>query len=615
MKTNWLIFLALMFTFQSRAQIIWELPKNVRYDLEKSLLYTENKLKDVLLNPDERMQLLCIQSQLFNKKGLFAKAEKILLDIKSPKIYSVEAQISYYLAKAINEKYRDNPEMAALDYDRAIALAKDSKDPYRQMEIMVEKAEYHRRFTQFEVGLELVESVLQNLEKKGIGATEVKAYALNRKAALMNESGSGNQMIEVSLECIRLAKKVNNYYLMAASFNELGFLFKNVLKVDSSYYYYTQAEMNFRAGNMLLDAMQAWFNRLEMMVHNGYRLNEAIAGLRSFVTEYEEKDIEFPMRMAFLYLAEHAEKEKNYEDATLYWKKYNDAVAKEFQVQSMIRMENLKQEFENSKVIEENKRMSSELNRKQEEIKRKDTRIAWIIVGLLVVIGGFFVSVRLYARTRKLSKRLQVQNEQKDFLIQEVHHRVKNNLHFIHSLLEMQKNSTDNIEVAVGLEEASQRISCVSLVHEFLFQGEQYDKVKISDYIAELMQHLETTYQIEAQKVEVKLNIAAVEFSIQNCTALGLLISELYTNSIKHAFQELETPKFSVEFKKVDFFNSYELVIRDNGPKEIQLDPDKKRKTLGMRLIDIFSRQLKGDYQIGWENGFYYKLNFVLDEG
>ncbi|MCT4562699.1 MAG: sensor histidine kinase [Crocinitomicaceae bacterium] len=616
MKAKLLILFLLFLTQLGRTQIIWELPVSVRYDLDQAFSYTQNKLKDVLLEPSERVKLQSVLSQLYNKKGLFSQGAKALMEVQNLEQSSVASRVSYYLAKAINHKFKNEPDSALRHYDKALQWAPKLKDTQRYLQVKIEKAEYFRRFYRYDQAVQLIEEIFVELNQLQLPAKELRAYALNRKAAIMDETGRVDETLKASRACIALAKEVNNYYLMAASYNEIGFVYKNALEIDSSYYYYQLVEENFRKGHMLLDATQAWFNRLELLIHNKHKMPEAIAELKVFVAEYEKNEIQFPMRMAFMYLAEYSESIGDYKSAALYYKKYNEAVSREFQVQFAIQLENVKQAYENDKIALENKEINQELKRKRAEIKRKDARMLWALIGLVLVLGGLFVSIRMFAKFKKLSKKLQVQNEEKDFLIQEVHHRVKNNLHFIHSLLEMQKNASSNIEEAVGLEEASLRISCVSLVHEFLFQGGNFDKVNVSSYIQELLQHLETTFMQNGKKIQMDLDLAEeIDFSIQNCTALGLLLSELYTNSIKYAFPDVDNPVFTVSFKRVSSFNSYQLEVRDNGQKEIDFEAQKGRKTLGMRLIDIFSRQLKGDYEIGWNKGFYYKLIFLADEG
>lgn len=614
MKTRIFLIFSLVLALQAHAQIIWELPIPVRYNVDKALVFVEEKLQDENLEEAQKIKWSSVLSQLYNKKGQFAQGATLLFDIPDLDQVPADIQATYFLAKAINEKFRNKPEEALDDYVHAETAAKKLKNNTRILQVMIEKAEFFRKYYQHEQALTTIIEVLAILEQSTDVSSEVRAYALNRRAAILTETGKLDESVVASRKCIRLASEIGNFYLVGASMNEIGYIFKNRRLLDSSFYYYEQAEANFRKGNMLLDAMQVWMNRLELCIHNQYRMTEAIPELKVFIKEVKEKDIQQPIRMAFFYLAEFYERNKDYKEAMFYWKEYHQAFAAEFQQESMNQLSNLHQEYKNRKIEEENGRIQSELETKQKELTDKDKRFTWILLGFILVVGGLFVTIQLYAKTKKLTTNLRIQNEQKDVLVQEVHHRVKNNLHFIHSLLEMQKNAASNIEEAVGLEEASLRISCVSLVHEFLYQGEDYDKVNLRNYMGQLLQHLETTFSQPDKKVQVKLEIEEAEFSIQNCTAMGLLIAELYTNSVKYAFVDLDKPVFQVAFRKVAHFNTYELVVRDNGQNPVNFEEKKGVKTLGMRLIDIFSRQLKGDYEIGWENGFYYKLNFGISE-
>lgn len=201
-------------------------------------------------------------------------------------------------------------------------------------------------------------------------------------------------------------------------------------------------------------------------------------------------------------------------------------------------------------------------------------------------------------------------NTEKEVLIKEVHHRVKNNLQIIQSILSMQKlylnNSKETSEV---LEDTINRIKSMSTIHENLYQVENLATIDMKDYVTSQLYHLHASYTYPTTVVRFYPEINNIIFDIDKAINTGLLLNEIVSNSLKHAFKERETGNIEVILRKED--DNYILIVRDDGigiPENIEISEDSD--TYGFTLIYLFLSQLKAKYNIKRKNGTEFYIVF-----
>ncbi len=223
------------------------------------------------------------------------------------------------------------------------------------------------------------------------------------------------------------------------------------------------------------------------------------------------------------------------------------------------------------------------------------------------LIGG--ITIVLYQqRVRKEAQAAQASLEQKETLIKEVHHRVKNNLQIITSLLSMQSGKTDNSEVKEMFEICSSRIRSMSLVHEKLYRSGDLGNVDARTYFRSLIDEI-MSLAGPLSGVHAEIEIDEVSLSMDTSIPCGLIINELVTNAIKHAFGP-EGGTINVELQdKGD--GSIFLSVADNG-RGLQEDPEslKDGDTLGLRLVHILVGQLNGTLKTTSDNGLRFEIIF-----
>lgn len=193
------------------------------------------------------------------------------------------------------------------------------------------------------------------------------------------------------------------------------------------------------------------------------------------------------------------------------------------------------------------------------------------------------------AKTKKLNEALKT----KEMLIQEVQHRVKNNLQIILSMLRMQSYDTQDISVRKKLKDLENRINAIAKSYEMLLVTEEIDKIDMKSYINALIVDIAQAYNFNEHHIEVITQINA-EIALKRAVYIGLIINELVTNTYKHGTPKEAESKIYVIFKKVD--DMYELIIDDNCGGSI---PNKEGYGLGLKLIDaLIVSQLDGSYEI-----------------
>ncbi len=210
-------------------------------------------------------------------------------------------------------------------------------------------------------------------------------------------------------------------------------------------------------------------------------------------------------------------------------------------------------------------------------------------------------------------KKLQETLREKELLLREIHHRVKNNMQVISSLLSLQSDFIKNEEDRLLLKDSQNRIKSMALVHEKLYRSEDLDKIDFEGYIKNLADELFRSYVINPDKIKLKLEVAGVYLKINNAIPCGLIINELVSNSLKYAFEDREEGEIKIKLRKVN--NMIELFISDNGigmPEDVDF---RDTESLGLQLVtSLVEHQLQGEINLDNKNGTKFLISFgVVD--
>ena len=227
------------------------------------------------------------------------------------------------------------------------------------------------------------------------------------------------------------------------------------------------------------------------------------------------------------------------------------------------------------------------------------------LVYILLLLASLFLTFMLFYSYKKNYKFLENAVEEQETLLAELNHRVKNNMAIIVSLLNMQKNRTDNLETQGALQDVHDRVMSMALVHQKMYQKQNISMVELAPYITELISEIRNSIDIK-KNITFKTEIEPIQLDISTTIPLGLILNELITNAIKHAFPNKENPEIFISLKKVDE-NYFEVLVFDNG---IGSSPPhlKKSNGLGLSLIESLSDQINGKCEFTSDNGLRFKL-------
>lgn len=202
---------------------------------------------------------------------------------------------------------------------------------------------------------------------------------------------------------------------------------------------------------------------------------------------------------------------------------------------------------------------------------------------------------------------LTISLNEKDILLKEIHHRVKNNLQIIMSLLNIQASKVEDISIENFLEKAQSRIASMSLIHQSLYENETLDKIDFNVYINQLAINLIHLFGIEDKKIQIEITAKEIYLDLQTSISLGLILNELFTNALKYAFTDFKNAKISVSIETLDN-EEFNLIFSDNGNG--YLEKNNSKKSLGLELIELLALQLGGSIEKQNSKGTKYFMNF-----
>ena len=206
----------------------------------------------------------------------------------------------------------------------------------------------------------------------------------------------------------------------------------------------------------------------------------------------------------------------------------------------------------------------------------------------------------------ELHRELESTIAEKNVLLAEVHHRVKNNLAVISSMLRLQIKESNNVELNSVLQNNSNRIHSMSLTHNKLYVQDDISKIAFDKYLEDLAKQLIHSYD-GILNLKLNLDLSSVVISLNDASVIGLIVNEIITNSIKHAFIK-DSPAI-IDIKLNTDSVNHHLLIGDNGKGFVAGKVD-NNESLGLMLIDSLTTQLDGTYQIMSKQGTKYIITF-----
>ncbi len=442
----------------------------------------------------------------------------------------------------------------------------------------------------------------QSLEMyKKLNNEKRTSAALNNIGATYRLLKKYDEAIETYNEALELKEKVNDSLGMTSVFLNLGIAYQNKEM-------YAEAEaylLKSLAIQKKLDDESRLINTYITLANLNIEQEKFTAG-----KEYIEKSIEvgkrkdLPHEMSSVYklYAYLDNLTGDYESAYTHLNEYiklKDQFEKADRKKEMDKLETVYQTKEKEKEIEVSNTIIKNRN--------KALWVISIIVAVLLILAFWLFWLRY--KLHKSNKQLNILVKQKEDLVKEIHHRVKNNLQVISSLLNMHVRKVEDPQSKKIFDDGISRIQAMSLIHQNIYSHSSLQQLKPKDYIEKLVQQLFITYQIPDKSIKITTDIEDMDLDIEKLMSLGLILNEILSNAFKYAFNGSQQGEIDISMKTISQ-NKVELKVKDSG-KGITIEMmDASANSLGMRLINAFSEKLDAEMNITNTNGTEYKLVF-----
>jgi PAS domain S-box-containing protein len=292
-----------------------------------------------------------------------------------------------------------------------------------------------------------------------------------------------------------------------------------------------------------------------------------------------------------------------------------------------VRMIGLSKEAVNGKKLSEINVYSNIEQEMKEAITNRHSRIfqsnvtthnlqnIWLSSTLTPIIGDDDVVRKIvvvdtdFTKTKNMQNQIEASLKEKDVLLKEIHHRVKNNLQIIISLLNLQSGYIKDEYTLKAVQDGQNRVRSMALVHEKFYQAEELTEIDFGEYVSKLCQYLYQSYGDKTDRIQLKVTGDHVGLDMDTAMPCGLLVNEIVSNSYKYAFPGNSTGTISIDLKKED--KKVTIRMSDSGvglPESFDID---RSESLGMQLIQALTSQLDGEVKVSREKGTTFEVTFT----
>ncbi len=289
----------------------------------------------------------------------------------------------------------------------------------------------------------------------------------------------------------------------------------------------------------------------------------------------------------------------NYQEAYQAFAEYDNLKSQVFTAAADQRTSLLRTEFDVAQ-------KESTIQLQEAQINRQRTRQTLIIIVVLLLVLYLILLYKAIKNNIKQNKLLKKKNKENEFLLKEIHHRVKNNLEIVSGLLALQSAEIDDPKVFNAMQKSKHRIQSMSMVHQKLYQEKSLSSIEMKAYFEELANYVVNVFDA-GNRIEVFFEMNSLELDVDTAIPIGLIVNELVTNSLKYAFPNNQKGIIKIGLKKEG--SQLFLKVSDNGigksEKEAYIGTG-----FGTKLIQLLTRQLEGKMNLNIENGTMVSFEF-----
>ena len=431
----------------------------------------------------------------------------------------------------------------------------------------------------------------------------------NASKILVNIGATYNQLkmpdkaLEAHLQSLAFFEKVNMTQGMAIAYNNIGNVYSEVKNYPKAIQYFEKSLEVKKKQNDQVGIAVSQKNIAEAYL-NTNDLGKAKQYIDQSLRIAEATGAKEQMKDAYEILSKIFDRTHDYEKALAFEKKRAQAKDSLFSLSKTEEISRMRALYETEKAEREaalaniktaQKDASILVLNKENELKNSQRNYFIVAAALLLALA--LLAFYLFRQKQKSLR-------EREGLLKEIHHRVKNNLQIISSLLSLQSKSLTDTDAQGAISESRNRVKSMSLIHEQLYQEDTISGVDMKDYMQRLVSSLTSSYGLDTERVEIKITADNILLDVDSAIPLGLIINELVSNSIKYAFPEKKSGTILVSLHEM--MSELKLKVEDNG---VGMDPSKKsNQSFGLSMVNSLMRKLKADMNIVSEAGTSVEL-------
>ncbi len=611
-----------------------KLPSDSTCTIETSYTFEEKMSKALQYNRSGNWQ--CCEKLLLSEPG----SEKILKSKDSVQLYTA-------LAEYLNSHHQ---------YDSSIVLAVKANIGAKRKDMVREEirallviANSSLQLRKIYEAYKYADSALQISRHYNDKLMEGKSLMQMGLCARRHFTALANRTLPYYMDAKKISE-INNDSLILFSSNMLiaDDYFQNHKLLEGLPYLRTAVQIALKSGNV--QQKYSVHIILSMLLVQSEHYDESFILLKNALALTKQQKLPYSLQHTYLRISDHFHLKKQF-DSSLYYANLSASVpgvdsswANMWIVKANI-YKDLGDFKSASEMYERGLDMATKdfLYRNQEQLSgyeatlktkekelqievemKKRYKILWTLWGILILFLVVLYAFTIQRRARRLltaqnfmiesqKQQLEKSLDEKNILIKEIHHRVKNNLEVISSLLELQSNSSNDLKAKSALEAGQIRVQSIALIHHKLYHSESLAKIAFKEFIEDLYSQICKIFQREDANIMFKVSGDDLILEMDVAVPIGLILNELMTNSFKYAVKKGAQNTITIQLVPIpDQSSWYKLVYKDNGPGlPVGLNIEKST-SLGMKVILLLTKQLGGKLNYYFDHGSVFEIPFSI---
>ncbi len=613
-KTDSLIALLPQLSDSSRIHVLNTIAIQLSFkDIAKSEQYAEQALEFSRTTHYKKgeAESLCTMCSILGQKGQYAQGLDLCQNAQS--IYEAlsdkKGQADVFNRMGSIYSLQGEYSLAIEDFFKSLKLRQELHQKIEATLLVENIGIVYFRQGDYKLALDYFKESYESYKEQGNEASASKI--LVNLGATYNRLKMPAKALEANLLSLAYFEKVSNSTGIGIASNNVGNVYIEMKDYRKAISYYEKSlaikqKMNDKRG------IAVSYRNIAEAYLGLSDLAKAKTNIDQSLKIAEEIGAKEQIKDAYLILSQMFERTKNYEEALIYEKKSAQAKDSLFSSEKSEQISRMRAIYETEKAERETEiakvQAAFELEKKDVAIallnkdnKIKATERNFLIAVVVSLLMMSLLILYLFRQKQKSNNLLTEKNKtierslhERETLLREIHHRVKNNLQIISSLLSLQSKNTNDVATQGAISESRNRVKSMSLIHEQLYQEDTISGVEMKDYITRLVSSLTASYGLDVDRIRVEIVAENILLDVDSAIPLGLIINELVSNAMKYAFPDQRAGVILISLK--DNMNELLLRVQDDG---VGMDTSKNtNQSFGLSLVNSLMRKLKAEMAI-----------------